>query len=101
MAYEIMGSANPMKGKFIPCRQSETRVIARTSVTFFGFINKASISVHEIVLDKKKPVEIIIIPTLDFNDKVIILVDDVAKYRAHLLYALKPLLQFHPKRSKP
>ncbi|MFX8624421.1 phosphoribosyltransferase family protein, partial [Acinetobacter baumannii] len=34
----------------------------------------------------------------DFNDKNVLIVDDVANSGKTLLYALKPLLSFHPKR---
>ncbi|GAI21015.1 unnamed protein product [marine sediment metagenome] len=51
-----------------------------------------------ITLDKTKPVDIVLSKQLDFNDKNILLVDDVANSGKTLLYALKPLLAFHPKR---
>ena len=35
---------------------------------------------------------------IDFNDKVIIVVDDVANSGKTLLYALKPFLDFHPRK---
>jgi pyrimidine operon attenuation protein/uracil phosphoribosyltransferase len=35
---------------------------------------------------------------MDFTNKVIILVDDVANSGKTLLYALKPFLAFHPKK---
>lgn len=44
------------------------------------------------------PVDIVLSKQLDFNDKNILLVDDVANSGKTLLYALKPLLAFHPKR---
>jgi pyrimidine operon attenuation protein/uracil phosphoribosyltransferase len=51
-----------------------------------------------ISLDKKQPAEVSLSKTLDFNDKVIIIVDDVANSGKTLLYALKPFLAFHPKK---
>jgi pyrimidine operon attenuation protein / uracil phosphoribosyltransferase len=35
---------------------------------------------------------------MDFNKKVVILVDDVANSGKTLTYALKPFLEFHPKK---
>ncbi len=35
---------------------------------------------------------------MDFDDKVIIVIDDVANSGRTLLYALKPFLEFHPKK---
>ena len=51
-----------------------------------------------ITLDKTKPVDVVLSKPLDFNNKNILLVDDVANSGRTLLYALKPLLAFHPKR---
>jgi pyrimidine operon attenuation protein / uracil phosphoribosyltransferase len=51
---------------------------------------------QEIVLDKKHPVHIQVTPDMDVNDKIVILVDDVANSGKTLTYALKPYLQSHP-----
>lgn len=48
-------------------------------------------------LDKAHPVAVTLSEQIDFNDKQIILVDDVTNSGRTLLYALKPLLAFHPK----
>lgn len=49
-------------------------------------------------LDKKEPSEVRLSQEFDFNDKVVIIVDDVANSGKTLMYALKPFLQYHPKR---
>ena len=36
--------------------------------------------------------------SFDFNDKVIIVIDDVANSGKTLLYSLKPFLAYHPKK---
>ena len=60
---------------------------------------KAPIKIISLTLDKHQPNEVTLSePNLDFNNKNIILVDDVANSGKTLLYALKPLLAFHPKR---
>ncbi len=57
------------------------------------------IKIISLTLDKHQPNEVVLSePNLDFNNKNIILVDDVANSGKTLLYALKPLLAFHPKR---
>ena len=48
--------------------------------------------------DKRKPVEVKLSKEIDFNGKVIIIIDDVANSGKTLLYALKPFLAFHPKK---
>ncbi len=51
-----------------------------------------------LTLDKNKPKEVIINKSFDFNDKVIIVIDDVANSGKTLLYALKPFLEYQPKK---
>ncbi len=51
-----------------------------------------------LLLDKRKPTRIQLSEVCDFNDKVVILIDDVANSGKTLLYGLKPLLEQHPKR---
>ena len=61
-------------------------------------IAPVKIDLLTVELDKQKPAEITLSKELDFNDKVIILMDDVTNSGRTLLYALKPLLAFHPKK---
>lgn len=61
--------------------------------TFSGTILTVSIQ-----LDKRNPGEITIMPTIDLNNVVVIIIDDVASSGKTLTYALKPFLQFHPKK---
>lgn len=51
-----------------------------------------------ITIDKKKPKEISLSHSMDFTDKVIIIIDDVANSGRTVLYALKPFLDFYPKK---
>ena len=59
---------------------------------------KGNVEVIELSIDKKHPTTIELSKQLDFNDKTIILVDDVANSGRTMLYALKPLLQQYPKK---
>jgi pyrimidine operon attenuation protein/uracil phosphoribosyltransferase len=54
--------------------------------------------VLELSLDKKKPSVVTLSSKIDFNDKTIILIDDVANSGRTMLYALKPLLEQLPKK---
>jgi pyrimidine operon attenuation protein/uracil phosphoribosyltransferase len=54
-----------------------------------------SITIH---LNKKDPLEVSFQPQLDPENKVIIIVDDVANTGKTMLYALKPFLNAHPKK---
>jgi pyrimidine operon attenuation protein/uracil phosphoribosyltransferase len=49
-------------------------------------------------LNKRDPQIITYSEQVDFNDKNVLLVDDVTNSGRTLLYALKPLLTFYPKR---
>ncbi len=59
---------------------------------------KGQVVVVELGINKKHPGAVTITPATDFNDKVIILIDDVANSGRTMLYALKPLLDQHPKK---
>jgi len=61
--------------------------------TFIG-----SIIVSDLFINKKQPGEIELSADIDFNDKVVVLIDDVANSGRTMLYALKPLLLQFPKR---
>ncbi|MBO9573094.1 MAG: phosphoribosyltransferase, partial [Chitinophagaceae bacterium] len=52
----------------------------------------------DLELDKRSPAEIKLSDNINFDGKVIILVDDVASSGKTMLYALKPFLEFHPKK---
>lgn len=56
------------------------------------------VEVMEIKLDKQKPAEVELSHQLDFSGKVIVVIDDVANSGRTMLYALKPFLQFLPKK---
>ena len=51
-----------------------------------------------ILLDKKKPDKVVLDKKVDLDNKVIIVIDDVTNSGRTLLYALKPILAFQPKR---
>jgi pyrimidine operon attenuation protein/uracil phosphoribosyltransferase len=55
-------------------------------------IFKGKIVLIELSLDKKNPGDIKLSDNLDFNNKAILLIDDVANSGRTMLYALKPLL---------
>lgn len=49
-------------------------------------------------LNKKDPMDVTFDRSVDFDGKVIIIVDDVANTGKTMLYALKPFLNAHPKK---
>jgi pyrimidine operon attenuation protein/uracil phosphoribosyltransferase len=73
-------------------------VLANIIAGFLKDIYRGNVRIIEISLDKKHPEEIHINEDADYNNAVIILVDDVTNSGKTLLYALKPFLDFHPKK---
>lgn len=49
-------------------------------------------------INKKDPQQVSIKESIDFNEKSVIIVDDVANTGRIMMYALKPFLSFHPKK---
>jgi pyrimidine operon attenuation protein / uracil phosphoribosyltransferase len=98
MAYEI-AERNMEEERIILAGIKENGVvIAHKLQHLLADIFKGSVVVAELGLDKRHPGEVSIEPAINFDDAVIIVVDDVANSGKTMLYALKPFLQFHPKK---
>jgi len=54
------------------------------------------IDIIELSMDKKNPKEIQLSKSMDFNNKSVLLVDDVANSGRTMLYAMKPILEQWP-----
>ena len=52
----------------------------------------------QVQLNKKELSEVLLAPAVDMNQKVVILIDDVANTGKTMLYALKPFLAGNPKK---
>ncbi|MEO8768714.1 MAG: phosphoribosyltransferase family protein [Ferruginibacter sp.] len=70
--------------------------IAKKIKDYLQDVFKGNIILMELWLDKKKPGEIKLSSQIDFNNKTVLLIDDVANSGRTMLYALKPLLQQIP-----
>jgi pyrimidine operon attenuation protein / uracil phosphoribosyltransferase len=73
-------------------------VIAQKMAGHLAEVFGGQVQVLELSLDKKQPSEVHLSANLDFTGKNILLIDDVANSGRTMLYALKPLLAFHPKK---
>lgn len=73
-------------------------VIAGKIAAYLADTFKGEVIVASLTLDKKQPAAITIEPAIDFSNKVVILIDDVANSGRTMLYSLKPLLQAYPKK---
>jgi len=72
--------------------------VARVIQNMLGEISSIKTELITITLDKKQPTDVSLSKTIDFNNKVIVLIDDVSNSGKTLLYALKPFIAFHPKK---
>jgi pyrimidine operon attenuation protein / uracil phosphoribosyltransferase len=73
-------------------------VIAKKISGYLKAHFNGKVMVLELSLNKKKPAAITLSSAIDFNNQTIILIDDVANSGSTMLYALKPLLEQHPKK---
>ena len=98
MAYEIV-ERNPGEDHIILAGITESGLVIANKINdLLQPIYKGKLYLIEVTLDKKNPSDIYLSPLIDLNNKVIIVVDDVVNSGKTLLYALKPLLQYHPKK---
>ena len=98
MALEIIEN-NPDEAELILAGIRESgSVVARNIQAMISEIADVKTELLTITLDKRWPEEIILSKIFDFNDKVIIIIDDVANSGKTLLYSLKPFLDYHPKK---
>ena len=98
MAYEILEN-NSEENKLILAGIRESgSVIARNIQSLLTEIGHLTTELITLTLDKKFPTEVILSKSISFEDKVIIVIDDVANTGKTLLYSLKPFLDFHPRK---
>lgn len=98
MAYEIV-EKNIGEEKIILAGIKENGlVIARIIKSFLQDVFKGKIEIIEIRIDKRNPKNISFSGNKNFDGAVVIVTDDVANSGKTLLYALKPLLDFYPKK---
>jgi pyrimidine operon attenuation protein/uracil phosphoribosyltransferase len=72
-------------------------VIAKMISDYLKNNFSGEVLVLELGIDKKQPTTVTLSKTIDFNNKAIVLIDDVANSGRTMLYALKPLLEQYPK----
>src|SRR5436189_3477040 len=73
-------------------------VIANKIKTYLDEAYNGEVMVIELGINKKIATDVKINPVIDFDGKAILLIDDVANSGSTMLYALKPLLETHPKK---
>ena len=98
MAYEIFENNIEEQELILAGIDDNGVVIAKEIQKMLADISDTKTEMISISLDKRFPKEIKLSRQINFNDKVIIIIDDVANSGKTLLYALKPFLEFHPKK---
>jgi pyrimidine operon attenuation protein/uracil phosphoribosyltransferase len=98
MAFEIAEQNIDEQHLILAGIKENGAVMARRLQHLLGTIYKGKIEVIELELDKRNPGPIKMSGEKNFDDAVIIIVDDVANSGKTMLYSLKPFLQYHPKK---
>jgi pyrimidine operon attenuation protein/uracil phosphoribosyltransferase len=98
MAYEVVERNMDEKEIIIAGIKESGSIIAGVLTGFLKDIFAGEIKVLDIIIDKKEPKKISLSESMDFNDKVIIVCDDVSNSGRTLLYALKPFIDYYPKK---
>jgi pyrimidine operon attenuation protein/uracil phosphoribosyltransferase len=100
MAYQILENNPGLKQLVLAGIRESGSVIARNIQRLLREIagDQLSTDIITITLDKKYPREVTLSRSLPFDDQVIIVVDDVANSGKTLLYAIRPFLDFHPRK---
>lgn len=98
MAYEVVERNIDEKEIIIAGIKGSGSIVAGVLNKFLKGIFRGDIIILEIVIDKKEPKNISFSQSMDFNNKVIIVCDDVSNSGRTLLYALKPFLNYYPKK---
>ena len=98
MALEIAENNIDEKNIILAGIRESGSVVAKCIQQILSEVSSLQTEVIIISMDKKEPKDVTLSKKMDFNDKVIIIVDDVANSGKTLLYALKPFLDFLPKK---
>lgn len=98
MAYEIVENNFDEDEIIIAGIKENGLIIANIIYDYLKPVFKGKLSVLEIALDKKVPKNISLSEEMNFDNKVLIITDDVSNSGRTLLYAVKPFLNFYPKK---
>ncbi|MES1215727.1 MAG: phosphoribosyltransferase family protein [Bacteroidota bacterium] len=98
MAYEILENNTDESYIILAGIRESGSVVARNIQALLSEISTVKTDLITVSLDKHEPKDVLVSKQLEFNDKVIIVIDDVANSGKTLLYALKPFLEYQPKK---
>ena len=98
MAYEIVERNLGEDNIILAGIKENGLVIAKKMKELLQSIYFGQLNLIEISLNKKNLSDIHLSPEINLDEKVVIVADDVVNAGKTLLYALKPILQFSPKK---
>ncbi|MEO7306288.1 MAG: phosphoribosyltransferase family protein [Ferruginibacter sp.] len=98
MALQVVEQNHTEKELILIGIKTHGTVIAEKMRQFLKEVFTGQVIVLELSMDKKNPLTIELSGGMNFNDKTILLIDDVANSGRTMLYALKPLLEQFPKK---
>ena len=98
MALEIVENNSEEKQIILAGIKESGTVVAKNIQQMLKEFSNVKTELLSIKLDKRKPSDVSLSKKLGLDDKVIIVIDDVVNSGQTLLYALKPFLDFHPKK---
>lgn len=98
MALEIAEQNSEEKELIIAGINGNGEVVAKSVLQELKKVSPLKTSTISIQLNKKDPMNVLLSPAMDVENKVVIVVDDVSNTGKTMLYALKPFLNAHPKK---
>jgi pyrimidine operon attenuation protein/uracil phosphoribosyltransferase len=97
MAFEILENNIDEKEIILAGIRESGSVVAKVIQKMLGEISDIKTELITITIDKNEPTNVSLSKTIDFNQKVIVVIDDVSNSGKTLLYSMKPFIDFHPK----
>lgn len=98
MAYEILENNQADDQLVFAGIQGNGSIIADLMANLVQEISGRKIERVSIDLNKQHPMNVVVSPSIDVNDKVVIIIDDVTNSGKTISYGLKPFLEHHPKK---
>lgn len=98
MAYEIFERNAGEQSLILAGILERGHVVAARLAGLLEEIAPFELTLLRLSLNRENPAEVTVSEATDFNGKVVIVVDDVADSGRTMLYALKPLLDYLPRK---
>lgn len=98
LAYEIAERNYDTQLVYLAAITQSGMAVAHLLMKELKEISNLYITLIEVSLDKKNPADVVMSLNTDFTGQTILLVDDVSNSGQTMLYALRPFLQYHPRK---